>query len=185
LDLFGNAKDDVGGRGFARDMRKEGKADASYSRGVQASEFFQRNVLIDTRNARRSAFHVLQSVDHNAVVGAVAGGLDDDESPEPHFVDEDFVLFLPWGSEGFVLGFGGQGESVEGTDDVHMSVDRSVRHSELEGVGMVVLFDIRINNDGVRGHDLYEGDGAAGDGDAVPENQRQDGNDLQLNRVHL
>jgi hypothetical protein len=123
---------------------------------VQPFELLYGNVLRDAGDACRPAFHMLQSVDHNAVVGAVTGGLDDYESPETHFVDEDFFLFLPWGREGFVLGCGGQRETVEGADDVHVSVDRSIRHSELEGVGMVVLFDVGINNDGVGAHWIRE-----------------------------
>jgi hypothetical protein len=79
----------------------------------------------------------------------VAGGLDDYESPEAHLVDEDFFLLLPCGREGLVLGFGRQRESVERADDMHVSVDGSIRHGELKGVRVGVLRNIRIGNDGI------------------------------------
>ena len=92
--------------GFARDVRKKGEADASYSGGVEAFQFFDCDVPGDAGDAGRAAFHVIQCVDHDAVIGTVAGGLDDYETPETHFVDENFFLFLPGDREGLVLGFG-------------------------------------------------------------------------------
>ena len=42
---------------------------------------------------------MIERIDYNAVVGTVAGGLNDDETPDPHFANEDLFLFLPWGGK--------------------------------------------------------------------------------------
>ena len=73
---------------------------------MQASQFLGRHVLGDAGDTRRSSLHMLQRVYHHAVVGAVAGGLDDYEPPEAELVDENFLLLPPGGRERFVLRLG-------------------------------------------------------------------------------
>ena len=107
----GNRLDDFGGGGFApicgRKARRTPRTPGAWRRF---------NSLRDTSSVRLargrgSAVHVMGCTDCNAVVGTVSGGLNDDESLDPHFANEDHFLFVPWGGKRWHWFFGG---AVEG-----------------------------------------------------------------------
>ena len=107
--------DDVGGRGFASRYeagRRSGRHGLPRRGGVSVLLIVTSSVTLATPAARR--FHVIERVDYDAVVGAVAGGLDDDESPEAHCIDENFFLFLPRGSEELYWDFDDRGNRSKG-----------------------------------------------------------------------
>ena len=91
---------------------------------------------------------MLQRIDNNAVIRSVARGLNNDKAPETHPVDENFFLFLPGGSERFVFRFWRQREAIEGTDHMHVRIDRTFGHREGERSGIRVLLYVWFGTHG-------------------------------------
>src|SRR5882762_6311732 len=139
LNLFGDAPDHVGGCRLARDVRQESKAHAPNAGGMETAELLRCHVLVDAGHTGRSSFHVRQRIDDNIVVGAVAGGLDHDETPEAHFADENLLLFLPGRGERLIFGLRRQREPIERPDHVHVGINRTSRHWKNEGSGVWIL----------------------------------------------
>ncbi len=91
----------------------------------------------DRGDPARHAGRGPQRVDHGPVVGAVAGGLDDDVAGETEVVAQREQLVLRGVARG-VLALGGEGELGRGTEDVAVGVDRPLGHPEGRGARVLV-----------------------------------------------
>ena len=95
LNFFRDVPDDIDRRGFTGNVRQEGKAHAAHTGSIEAAKLLHGHVLVEAGDAGRPSIHVLERIDDNVVVRAVTRGLHDNETPEPHFVDQNLFLFLP------------------------------------------------------------------------------------------
>ena len=131
---FGWGRDGVrlGGEivGIVGDVRQESKPYTSYSSFIQTSEFFHTDVLVHAHDPGRSSIHVLQRIDDDPVIRSVASGLNNDETPKAHLLDQNLSLFLPCCCERTIFRFGRQWKQIERPNHMHMRIDRPVRHRE-------------------------------------------------------
>ena len=114
LDLFGDALNDVGRGGFACDVRQEGETDAANAGLMQALQFAGGHIFSDAGDAGCPALHVFERVDHDAVIGAVTGGLNDHVAPEAQPVDEISFCSCQVAAKGLYWAFGDRGNLSKG-----------------------------------------------------------------------
>ena len=140
-DFLCNALYDVRRRRLAGNVRQERETHAAYSRLMHAAKPVYRHIFIHAHHSRCPALHMLERIDNDAVVGAVACRLNDDESQKPILSNEDFSV-PPRLPERADTSPRSQRELIERADDVHVGVDGALREFESQWRGVWILSNV-------------------------------------------